>query len=337
MEAWQRFGKAIGDRMPYVVVACVTAGVLFPKVFGPLESIVPALFALMTFQGSLNNNLRQLGEVLRRPAPLLAIFGVTLVFMPVLAFLLSSALFDGNVNIITGILLEYSVPIGIVSFMWVGMFSGNTALGLTAILVSTVISPFSIPLTLKLLMGATIQMDAAGMMVNMIFMIALPALAGMLVNDLSHGWGRDVLAPATAPLSKILLIVIITSNSTAISDYILHMTWMRAGVALFILMFTTTGFAWGIIAGRLLHEPFPTVVTMSFDCGLRNISSGAVLAAQYFPGEVVFPVMCGTLFQQLLASIVGHVMERLTERERAREAEVLERGRAAMGEGRKGR
>ena len=80
--------------------------------------------------------------------------------MPVLAFALASLLFAGNVNIITGILLEYSVPIGIVSFMWVGMFSGNTALGLSAILVSTVLAPFSIPLTLKLLMGATIHMDA---------------------------------------------------------------------------------------------------------------------------------------------------------------------------------
>lgn len=337
METWQRIGKAIGDHMPGIVVACVAAGVLFPRVFGPLESIVPTLFALMTFQGSLNNTLRQLGAVLRHPAPLLAILGVTLVFMPGVAFVLASALFAGNANIITGILLEYSVPIGIVSFMWVGVFSGNTALGLTAILVSTVVSPFSIPLTLKLLMGATIQMDAAGMMVNMIFMIALPALAGMLVNDLSRGWGRDVLAPATAPLSKILLIVVITSNSTAISDYMLHMTWMRAGVALFILAFATTGFIWGIVAARLLREPFPTVVTMSFDCGLRNISSGAVIATQYFPGEVVFPVMCGTLFQQLLASVVGRMMERLTERERAREAAMLQRGRQAAEDGRTAR
>ena len=35
--------------------------------------------------------------------------------------------------------------------MWVGMFSGNTALALTAILVSTLVSPITIPLTLKLL------------------------------------------------------------------------------------------------------------------------------------------------------------------------------------------
>lgn len=136
MEAWQRMGKAIGAHMPLIVLFCVAAGVLFPRVFGTFEPIVPALFAFMTFQGSLNNTFRQLAETVRHPLPLIVILAITLVAMPVLAFALASLLFAGNVNIITGILLEYSVPIGIVSFMWVGMFSGNTALGLSAILVA---------------------------------------------------------------------------------------------------------------------------------------------------------------------------------------------------------
>ena len=57
----------------------------------------------MTFQGSLGNTLGQLGEVLRHPAPLFAILGVSLVAMPALAFLLSSVIFAGNTNIVTGI------------------------------------------------------------------------------------------------------------------------------------------------------------------------------------------------------------------------------------------
>lgn len=321
MDTWKRLGGFIGAHMPVIVVACVAAGVLFPQELAPpLKPLVPSLFAFMTFQGSLSNTLSQLGEVLRRPAPLIAILCVTLVFMPAIAFLLASALFPHSANLVTGILVAYCVPIGIVSFMWVGMFSGNTALGLTAILVSTVISPFSIPLTLKLLMGATIHIDAASMMLDMLFMIALPALAGMVVNELSRGWARDKLSPAIAPLSKIFLIAIIASNSTAMSEYVLHMNAERLAVALFVLMFTMSGFFWGVGAARLLHADAASAVTMSFDCGLRNISSGAVIATQYFPGEVVFPVMCGTLFQQLLASVAGRALKRLTERERVREA-----------------
>ena len=57
------------------------------------------------------------------------------------------------------------------------------------------------------------------------------------------------------------------------------------------------------------------LVTSSFCSGLRNISAGAVLAAQFFPGEVVFPVMMGTLFQQVLAGVFGSIIERVVGRE----------------------
>ena len=47
---------------------------------------------------------------------------------------------------------------------------------------------------------------------------------------------------------------------------------------------------------------------MAFGSGLRNISAGAVIAAQYFPGEVLFPVMIATLFQQMLAACYGKLI-----------------------------
>ncbi len=313
MGRWKHLGESIGAHMPGIVLACVALGVLFPRTFSPVEAIVPALFAIMTFQGALSNTLQNVLDVFRHPLPLIGILGITLVFMPTLAFGLASVIFAGSTDIITGILLEYSVPIGVVSFMWVGMFAGNASLALAAILVSTVIAPFSIPLTLKLFMGATIHVDVAGMIVNMIFMIALPALAGMALNDLTRGWGAHTLSPAMSPACKILLLVIITANSTEMSNAILHLTWERVGVGLFIFLFAGSGFIWGILVARLLRLPSADMVTMGFDCGLRNISSGAVIATQYFPGEAVFPVMCGTIFQQLLASIAGRLMQRIQE------------------------
>ena len=40
--------------------------------------------------------------------------------------------------------------------------------------------------------------------------------------------------------------------------------------------------------------------------------------------------MCGTLFQQVLASIIGHLFERLTGEERAKQRKRVEAGRDAM-------
>ena len=50
---------------------------------------------------------------------------------------------------------------------------------------------------------------------------------------------------------------------------------------------------------------------MTYLVGMRNISAGAVIAGEYFPGEVMFPVVIGTLFQQVLAAGFGTALRRL--------------------------
>ena len=50
---------------------------------------------------------------------------------------------------------------------------------------------------------------------------------------------------------------------------------------------------------------------MIYGSGMRNISAGAVIAGAYFPAECLFPVMIGTLFQQILAAFYGSLV-RLT-------------------------
>ena len=52
---------------------------------------------------------------------------------------------------------------------------------------------------------------------------------------------------------------------------------------------------------------------MMYGTGMRNISAGAVIAAAYFPGEVMFPVMIGTLFQQVLATLFGKLLAQKKE------------------------
>lgn len=56
-------------------------------------------------------------------------------------------------------------------------------------------------------------------------------------------------------------------------------------------------------------------VSMMYGTGMRNISAGAVIAAAYFPGEVMFPVMIGTLFQQVLAALFGKLLAQKKEKQ----------------------
>ena len=311
VQQWKRLGDVIGSHMMLIAPACVLAGVFFPEVFSVTRPAVPVMFAIMTFQGSLNNNLRSVVEEFRRPKHMLAILAVSLVVMPVASRVLSGLLFADDPNLVTGATLEYCVPVAVVSFMWTSMYGGNLSLALAAILVSTVLAPLTIPLSLKVLLGATVQVDVVSMMTNMVFMIALPALAGMLLNDATHGWGHRTLSPTITPAVRILLMLILASNSTQMSDYVRHLTPELVEVMAYILVFASSGFLLGMGLAKLFGVNRSTFVTMCYAVGMRNISAGAVIAAQFFPGEAVFPVMMGTLFQQMLAGVFAGVMRRM--------------------------
>jgi predicted Na+-dependent transporter len=58
-------------------------------------------------------------------------------------------------------------------------------------------------------------------------------------------------------------------------------------------------------------------VALTYLCGLRNISAGAVIDSEYFPGQVMFPVVIGTLFQQVVALLFGSVLRRSKTKGRA--------------------
>lgn len=338
MSGIQRVGDFIGGHMPFIAPVCVAAGVLFPQVFGHVSWTVPYLFALITFQGSLNATLRQIGAAFRHPRELVCILVLTVVVMPALARVLAGLTFSST-DVICGIVIEYSIPVAVVSFMWIDIFHGNASLGLAAVLISTVLAPFTIPVTLKLLMGVAVTVDAGSMMHDLAFMVALPAVAGVAVNELTAGWGHEHLSGTLSPFCRMLLLVVITCNATGMSSYVLTLDPIVLESAVFILLFASFGFLLGIVVARLLDVPLPDLFSITFCTGLRNISSGSVIATEFFPGAAIIPVMMGTLFQQILAAVAGSTLRHMVgeeqdrQRRRLRFARMLTRYRASRAHG----
>ena len=84
----------------------------------------------------------------------LACLGVLHVLLPVLACGLGHLLFPGNDDLITGMVLEFSVPTAVVGLMWVTIYGGNSPLSLSLVIADTLLAPFLIPTTLQLLVGS---------------------------------------------------------------------------------------------------------------------------------------------------------------------------------------
>ena len=300
----------IEKRMAIVTPLCVLAGVVFPGITGKWLPLVPLIFAFMTFIGGLKSSVPELIGVIRKPLPLLLSLLCLHVIVPLLALAAGRLLFSGDDNVITGMVLEFVVPSAVVGLMWTSIYHGSSPLILTLVIVDTILTPFAIPLKLHLLLGEIVHIEAAEMMRELLFMIAVPAVLAMLLNEVTHGYAGRVWSAKLAIVSKLCLILVVSSNSSKISSYVRNLAPRDFLIAFAILLIAASGYAIGWLFASLLHQKYEVKTAMMFGCGMRNINAGAVIASAYFPAEVMFPVMVGTLFQQLLAVTYGTLLSR---------------------------
>jgi bile acid:Na+ symporter, BASS family len=306
----QKINKTMEKWMPLVTPSSVLIGILLSSWLSPYTGWVPWIFAFMTFSGSLSMNFGDLRRVLSHPLPIVVFLIVIHAVMPLLAWLIGYIAFPGDTLTITGLVLLLSIPTGIVSFMWVSIYRGHIALTLSMILIDTMLSPFIVPSTLSLFVGTKVEMDVWGMMEGLTWMIVVPSLIGMALNQWTKGKIKTKVGPTLAPFSKIGLAVVVAINSSAIAGYFTEFSFEILFLALICILVVACGYLIGFGITKLFGWDRDIGVTMTFNCGMRNISAGAVLAITYFPAPVTLPVIIGMCFQQMMASLFSYVLFR---------------------------
>jgi len=305
----QQFNAQLEKRMPIITPVSVILGVLFAHSLHSFAFLVPWLFAFMTFAGSLSSNFRSFKEAVLHPLPIFLTLAILHIFMPLGAWAFGHLAFHGDLFTITGLTLAMAIPTGITSFIWVSIYKGNIPLTLSVILIDTFLSPLIVPYTVSFFIGAKVEMNTMDIMSGLIGMIVIPSLIGMLANQISKGKAKEVLAPRLAPFSKIFLGIVVLINSSVIAPYLRHIDWKLVEIAAAVFLIAFSGYYLSFIIGRIFKQKKDTVVAITFLGGMRNISAGAVVAVSYFPAKAAVPVVIGMLFQQILASTYGHIVD----------------------------
>ena len=180
----RKFNSFIEKWMALVTPTCLLLGVCFPDIAKCGLPYVPAVFAFMTFAGALKSRFKDVANVFRHPGSLLIIMLLVHVVIPTASCGAGHLFFGNNMELITGMVLEFAVPTAVVSLMWVTIYDGNSPLSLSLVVLDTVLAPFLIPATLKILLGSAVTIDPARMMRELIFMVALPAVVAMVINHI---------------------------------------------------------------------------------------------------------------------------------------------------------
>ncbi|MED4781020.1 bile acid:sodium symporter family protein [Brevibacillus choshinensis] len=322
MDKLAKLNKALEKIMPILTPSSVTIGVMAGSHLQPFAFLSPWIFAFITFAGSLGSGFGEFARVLARPLPLLVNLLILHAFMPLIAWGAALLFYPDDIHVVTGLILAAVIPTGISSFLWTSIYMGNVALTLSIILIDTMLSPFVVPFGMALFLGAKVEMDAAAMMQGMFFMIVLPSLFGMALNQYSRGNVKKTLAPKLAPFSKIGMGVVVAINSSIVAPYLTKMDGKLVGLAVLVLFLAIIGYVFGWFVSRIFGWNRDVIVTLTFNSGMRNISAGAVMAISYFPAPVALPVVLGMLFQQILASAFGKFLS-IVEKEQTIQGQIV--------------
>lgn len=299
--------------MPFITPISVILGVSFADHLLIFSFLIPWIFAFITFSGSLNSNFSSLKGVIKSPLPLLIILSLLHIVMPVIVWIAGDFIFTNDHLTVTGLVLAAVIPTGITSFIWVTIYKGNIALALSIILLDTILSPFLVPHTLSFLVGQEVEIDTFSIMNGLLYMVVLPSLVGMFINQLSKGKSVKV-SKALAPFSKLGLASVVMINGAVVGPYLKVITSKLVVIAITVFILAFIGYLIAWLVGNWLNIDRETKVAMIFTGGMRNISAGAVIAVQYFPPAVAVPVIVGMLFQQILASIFGFLFKKFEDR-----------------------
>ena len=286
-------------------------GVLLESIGQHLLFLVSWLFAFMTFTGSLNMKFKDVKIFVKHPAIILFSIIFLHLLMPLWAYFLATVIFDDHLLTI-GFVLSVAVPIGVSSVIWINMCKGNLPLGLSIILIDTLLSPFIIPAMLYIVSGEKIELDVASLIFNLILMIVLPTILGILVNELSKGEIPKKYGKKLAPFSKLCLFAVVMINSSTIAPYLNDFNVQLISVLLLVLVVAGSGYVFALLIGRYVLKDYSVMTTLVFTGGMRNIAVGVIVATTYFPSKVAMPVVFGMLFQQVLASVFSKLVTKST-------------------------
>lgn len=305
----QSLNQFIQRWMPVLTPLSLVIGVLLEKIGTHFLFLVPILFAVMTFISSLNLKFRDIKVFKQYPKTILSMIAFLHILMPLWAFILAELIFDDRLLTI-GFLISVAVPTGVTSVIWVTISKGNLPLSLAIILIDTLLAPLLMPLILHLVVGESISLNTPALIFDLIWMIVLPSILGILVNEWTKGKLFEQYGKPMSLISKLCLFAIIMINSSAIAPYVKTIDWELAKVIAVVLFLAVSGYAFSLLLGRLFWKSEADQATFVFNGGMRNIAVGVVIATTYFPSKVAMPVVFGMLFQQVLASIFYKIIQK---------------------------
>ena len=274
----KRLCKLISDYMGVLVLLAALVALAAPGAFSGIKpTAINYMLGVVMFGMGLTLNLRDFQIVFSRPKDVITGCVAQFTVMPLLAWGLSR-LFRLDEALALGVVLVGCCPGGTASNVITYLAKGDLALSVGMTGVSTLLAPLLTPLLTWALAGKSVDVDVAGMLLSILWVVILPIVAGLIVKGLWPKFTERMTAylPAVSSLAIAFIVLIVISANAQ------KLLMGGLGIVLVVVLHNVCGLLLGWLIGCLLRLPDAKRRAISIEVGMQNSGLASSLATLHF-------------------------------------------------------
>lgn len=268
---------------PFVIASAVVAFFLpitFGWVHGNVSSVILGIIMLSM---GLTISMDDVRNLMKQPLHILLGAVAQYTIMPFVAFGLTK-LFGLDPYLAVGIILVGCCPGGVSSNVMSFLAKGDVTYSVSMTMVSTLLAPIMTPLLVLWLADTSIDVNAKGMFLNILYVTVAPITIGFLCN---HFLGKRTVfkeiqanMPAVSVIGLMCIVggVVVTVRPQLLTNG-LGLIFLVLAV---VFCHNALGYVLGYSVGRLFKFNTAKKRTIAIEVGVQNAGMATVLAAAFF-------------------------------------------------------
>ncbi len=290
----QAISRFLANYTSAFIIAIAVIAFFMPHAFdwvrGTTQTVILGIIMLTMGLTLTTDDFRILA---RRPLDVFIGTCAQFIIMPGVAYLLVRV-WHLDPALALGILLVGCCPGGVSSNIMSYLCHGDVAFSVGMTCASTLLAPVMTPLLMQITAGEIIEIDAAGMFLNILIVTIIPVGIGCGLN---YVYGRRAYFPT---LQSLMPGVSVTALACIVGGVIstVHDDLLERGLFLFLWTFmvvfchNSLGYLLGWVAGRLAGFNTAKKRTVSIEVGMQNAGLATVLAGHFFAAQPLAVLPC---------------------------------------------
>jgi len=307
----EKLCKFISDYMGVLVLVAAVVALIVPEAFSGIKpTVINPLLGVIMFGMGMALRLEDFKIVFSRPKDVVIGCVAQFTVMPLLALLLSRV-FALDEALAVGVILVGCCPGGTASNVITYLAKGDLALSVGMTATSTVLAPVMTPLLVWLLAGKSVDVDVAGMLLSILWVVILPIVAGLIAKGLCPKLTErmTVCLPAVSSLAiAFIVLIVISANAQKL---------LMGGMVIIVVvvLHNLCGLGLGWLVGRLLRLPDAKRRAISIEVGMQNSGLASSLATLHFAAYpmATIPGAVFSVWHNISGAIVARLYARVAK------------------------